>query len=74
MMKYNEEDKRSLKLIDNILKEWKRKGFTTPDEVKAAPKEDGKKKKVKDGKLRREPSFDIEEIKRKAALDDDYDI
>jgi len=74
MMKYNEEEKRSLKLIDNILKEWKRKGFTTPDEVKAAPKDDGKKRKSSDGKLRRKPSFDIEELKRKAALDDDYDI
>ncbi|MBQ9227188.1 MAG: DnaD domain protein [Eubacterium sp.] len=73
MKKYNDEDKRSLKTVDNILKEWKRKSFRTPADVKAAPK-DGDRRAKKDGKLKRAPSFDIEEIKKKALLNDDYDI
>lgn len=72
MKKYNEEDKRSLKAVDNILKEWQRKGFRTPEDVKKAPKDE--KPKKKDGKLKRPPSFDIEEIKKKALLNEDFDI
>ncbi len=72
MKKYTKEEERSVKAVDNILKEWKRKGFKTPDEVKAQPKKDDRKNK--DGKLRRKPSFDIDEIAKKAKLNDDYDI
>lgn len=72
MKKYYEEEKRSLKAVDNILKEWQRKGFRTPDDVKKAPPKESPKKK--DGKLKRAPSFDIEEIKKKALLNEDYDI
>lgn len=71
MKKYNDEEKRSIKQVDNILKEWKRKGFKTPADVKAQPKKD---KKKKDGNLNRKPSFDIEKIAKRAKLNDDYDI
>lgn len=70
MKKYTDEDKRSLKEVDNILKSWKRKGFKTPDDVKAAPKKEAKK----DGKLKGTPSFDIEEISKRSILNDDFDI
>ncbi|MCR5207468.1 MAG: DnaD domain protein [Eubacterium sp.] len=69
MKKYTEEEKRSLKAIDNILKDWKRKGLKTPDEVKNQPKPDSKKDKKKS-----KPSFDIEEIKKNSDLNDDFDI
>ncbi len=71
MKKYVKEEEKSVRAVDNILKEWKRKGFKTPDDVKAQPKKDAKKK---DGKLRRAPSFNIDEIAKKAKLNDDYDI
>ncbi len=72
MKKYTDEEKRSVKVVDNILKEWKRKGFKTPDDVKAQPKSDGKRKT--DSKLKRKPSFDIEKIAKKAKLNDNYDL
>jgi DNA replication protein DnaD len=72
MKKYNEKDKQSLKEIDNILKDWKRKGCTTPDEVKAYKPEANKKKN--DNKLNSTPSFNIDEITKNAMLNDDYDI
>ena len=71
MKKYTDEEKRSIKIVDNILKEWKRNGFKTPEDVKAKPK---KKDKQSSNKLRRKPSFDIDEIAQKAKLNDDYDI
>lgn len=72
MKKYTEEEKRGVKAVDNILKEWKRKGFKTPADVKAQPnKED---KPVKKGNLKSKPSYDLEEIKKRSALNDDYDV
>ena len=71
MKKYTDEEKRSLKAVDNILKEWKRKGFKTPDDVKAKPAE---REKKNDKKLKRKPSFDIDKIAKKAKLNDNYDI
>lgn len=71
MKKYNEKDNHSLKIVDNILKEWKRKGFKTPADVKAQPKKEDKKKS---GKLKSKPSFDIDEIEKNAILNDNYDI
>ncbi|MBQ7740506.1 MAG: DnaD domain protein [Eubacterium sp.] len=70
MKKYNDEDKRSIKIVDNILKEWKRKGFKTPDEVKAP--RDSKKKSP--DKLKGKPSFDINELYNKAIHNDEYDV
>ncbi len=71
MKKYTPEDVRSLKAVDNILKEWKRKGFKTPEDVKSQPKKSDKKS---DGRLKSKPSFDIDEIKKGAVLNDDFDI
>ena len=73
MKKYTDEDKKSVKVVDNILKEWKRKGFKTPEDVKAQPKKE-KSKTAKSKKLKRKPSFDIDEIAKKAKLNDNYDI
>lgn len=70
MKKYNDEEKRSVKIVDNILKEWKRKGFKTPDDVKA-PREN---EKDSSSRLKSKPSFDIDEISQKAILNDDFDI
>lgn len=71
MKKYTPEEQRSLRAVDNVLKEWERKGFKTPADVKAQPKPE---KKKADGRLKGKPSFDLEEIKKKAALNDDFDI
>lgn len=72
MKKYNEKESWSIKEIDNILKDWKRKGCATPDEVKAYKKPE--QKSTKNGKLKSKPSFDINEIAKQTALNDDYDI
>lgn len=74
MKKYTDEDKRSVKAVDAVLKTWKRKGLKTPDEVAAQPKSEEKTPSGKKGKLKTKPSFDIEEIKKRSALNDDYDI
>ena len=72
MKKNNPKEAQSIKIIDNILKTWKRKGFNTPDDVKKQPK--AEKETKKKGKLKSKPTYDIEEIKRKSVYDDDYDI
>lgn len=71
MKKYNEKDKQSLKEVDNILKDWKRKGCSTPDEVKAYKKPETKANK---NKLQSAPSFDINKIANDAMMNDDFDI
>lgn len=71
MKKYTEEALQSLKIVDNILKEWRRKGFKTPADVKAQPPAEEKKK---GNKLKSKPSFDIDEIKKRAVLNDDFDF
>lgn len=70
MKKYNDKNDWSLKEIDNILKDWKRKNFATPDDVKTYKKPEQKS----NGKLKSTPSFDIDEIAKQTALNDDYDI
>ena len=72
MKKYTDEEKRSIKAVDNILKTWKRKGFTTPEEVKAQPEKEDKT--VKKGNLKSKPTFDINEIQKQTDLNDDFDI
>ena len=73
MKKYTEEEKQSLKIVDNILKDWKRRGFKTPDDVKAAPPKETAKK-PKDNRLKGKPTFDIDEINRRSLMNDDFDI
>lgn len=72
MKKYTNEEKRGVKAVDSVLKEWKRKGFKTPEEVKAQPTKE--EKPVKKGNLKSKPSYDLEEIKKRSALNDDYDV
>ncbi len=74
MKKYTEKDKQSFKAIDNILKDWQKKGFKNPEDVKSYRKEDNRSSKKKGSKLKSEPSFDIDEIAKKAMFDDNYDI
>ena len=72
MKKYTEESLRSLKQVDNILKEWKRKGLKTPEDVKSQPADSGKKQKS--DKLKTKPSFDVEKLKKRAELNDKFDV
>lgn len=72
MKKYNEEEKRSVKEVDNILKDWKRKGCTTPDEVKTYKKPEQKSKSS--DKLQVKPTFDIDKIAQDTLKNDDFDI
>lgn len=73
MKKYTDKEKQSIKAVDSILKEWKRKGLKTPDEVKNQPKT-GEKPASGKGKLKSKPSYDLEEIKKRSELNDDFDI
>lgn len=72
MKKYTEEEKRSIKEVDNILKDWKRKGCTTPDEVKTYKKPEQKSKSS--DKLQVKPTFDIDKIAQDTLTNDDFDI
>lgn len=69
MKKYTEESQKSIKQVDNILKEWKRKGFKNPDDVKSKPE-----KKKSGDKIKSAPSFDVDKLKKRAELNDDYDV
>lgn len=68
-------DKPSLKYVDGIIKNWRKKGIKTPADVladndKHTKAQDNKKSK----KLQGTPNFDLDEIAKKAMFDDDYDI
>lgn len=56
-------DKPSLKYIDSILKRWKKDGIATPAQLQKAQNTPSKSnKKEKSGKLRGEPSYDMNRI------------
>ena len=70
-------DKPSINYLDGILKRWKKDGIKTVEAAKASKENHEKQsKKTSKGtqKLQGKPSFDIEEIERRAMFDDDYDI
>lgn len=71
MKKYNEKDKQSIKEVDNILKDWKRKGCTTPDDVKSYKKPE---KKKTDKKSAIASTYNLDEIMQDIVLNDNYDI
>lgn len=73
MRKYNEKDKQSIKEVDNILKDWKRKGCSTPDEVKAYKKPESKPKKS-GNKLQSKEAFDINSLSSNIVMNDDFDV
>lgn len=72
MKKYTDEENRSVKEVDNILKDWKRKGCTTPNDVKTYKKPEQKVKS--NGKLQVKPTFDINKIAQDTLNNDDFDI
>lgn len=68
-------DKPSLKYVDGVIKNWRKKGIKTPADVLNDNEKHNKKQENKNSnKLKSTPNFDIHEIQRKAMFDDDYDI
>lgn len=73
MKEYTE--KPTLKYVDSVLKNWKKKGITTPQMVEAEnQKFDSAKQEKNSGKLQSAPNFDIDEITNDAMFNDNYDI
>lgn len=70
-MKENAE-KPTLKYVDGILKNWKKKGIKTPDNVKADHEKHIKSKETKKQDI--DSTYDINEIAEKAMFNDNYDI
>lgn len=66
-------DKPTLKYVDSVLKNWKKKGIFTPEAVAEEEKEFHAKKEQK-SKSAIDETYDIDEINRRAMLNDDYDI
>ena len=67
----------STRYLDGIFKNWKKAGVKTLDDAKALcekGKENSTKKKTGSSKLKGDPSFDINEIEKKALFNDDYNI
>lgn len=70
-------DKPGSNYLSKILENWKKKGITSLEQAKAdndSFREKKDKEKEKSGKLKGAPSFDINEIEKKALFDDDYNI
>lgn len=66
-------DKPTLKYVDSVLKNWKKKGIFTPEAVDEEEKEFHSKKEQKN-KSAIDETYDIDEINRRAMLNDNYDI
>ncbi|MGN0515537.1 DnaD domain protein, partial [Eubacterium sp.] len=66
-------DKPTLRYVDIVLKNWKKKGIFTPDAVAKQEKEFHEKKEARQ-KPAIDETYDINEINRRAMLNDDYDI
>lgn len=64
-------DKPALNYVDKVLKNWLKKGILTPADVVA---EQDRFEKAKEGKIQTAPTYDIDEITRKALLNTEYDI
>lgn len=65
-------DRPSLNYIDKVLKNWKKKGISTPADVKADNEKHEKSKKKDSGDI--ESTYDIDEITKKAMFNENYDI
>lgn len=66
-------DKPSLNYVDTILKNWKKKGIATPQDVEDEAKEHLEQKaKSKSGNI--DKTYDINDIATKAMMNDNYDI
>lgn len=70
-MKENAE-KPTLKYVEGVLKNWKKKGIKTPADVRA---DQEKHEQSKDKSAPRiDKTYDIDDIEKKAMFNDDYDI
>lgn len=65
-------DKPSLKYVDGVLKNWKKKGIFTPVDV--ANEEKAHNDKKQSGSSDIDDTYDIDEINRRAIMNDDFDI
>lgn len=66
-------DKPTLRYVDTVLKNWKKKGIFTPEAVAKEEEKKADEKKQK-SKSAIDETYDIDEINRRAMLNDDYDI
>jgi DnaD/phage-associated family protein len=64
-------DRPTLTYVNTIIKNWIKKGIKTPADVQA---ENDKYQKCKDGQIQSKPTYDIDEITRKAMFNDTIDI
>ncbi len=71
IMKENTE-KISLSYADKVLKNWKKKGISTPADVQADNEKHRKAKESRSDDI--DSTYDINEIAKKAMFDDNYDI
>lgn len=72
IMKENTE-KPTLKYVDTVLKNWKKKGIATPEDVKKEAQEHlEQKSQKKKGNI--DKTYDLNDIATKAMLNDDYDV
>lgn len=68
-------DKPSLNYVNTVLKNWKKKGISTPADVKSDNENHSKaSENKKNAKLQSKPNFDIDEIAQKAMFNDNYDV
>lgn len=65
--------KPSLKYIDGILKNWKKKSITTPSDVEADNERHNQQKQSAKSEAI-DKTYDIDDIEQKAMFNDDYDI
>lgn len=65
-------DKPNLKYVDGVLKNWKKKGIFTPEDV--ANEEKAHNDKKQGGSSDIDETYDIDEINRRAIMNDDFDI
>lgn len=66
-------DKPTLKYVDGVLKNWKKKGIFTPQAVAEENKQHKEKTAAKE-KPSIDETYDIDDINRRAMINDDYDI
>ena len=66
-------DKPTLRYVNTVLKNWKKNGIFTPEAVAKEEEKKADEKKQK-SKSAIDETYDIDEINRRAMLNDDYDI
>lgn len=65
-------DKPTLKYVDSVLRNWKKKGIFTPDAVVEDEKKHSASSKAKTEEM--DKTYDIDEITKKAMFNENYDI